>query len=134
MHSILPFHAGDTFRESARNAAVTVSRLFAAIGLCDAPLFLNGFTVSRYALKTRSPILKFWRDGYLWTWSSFLAAAIATGVVYSALSRFGLVYVLLSLPIIAVTFWSYKVYFEKINAKTREAEEMSQLHLSTVRH
>jgi diguanylate cyclase (GGDEF)-like protein/putative nucleotidyltransferase with HDIG domain len=115
-------------------ASVPVARLFAAIGLMAmVHYFLNGFTVATvYALRTRNPILKFWRDGYLWTWSSFLAAAIATGVAYLAVSRFGLVYVLLSLPIIAVTFWSYKVYFEKINAKTHEAEEMSRLHLSTV--
>lgn len=115
-------------------APVPVGRLFAAIGLMAMlHYFLNGFSVATvYALKTRNPILKFWRDGYLWTWSSFLAAALATGVIYSALSRFGLIYVVLSLPIIAVTFWSYKVYFEKINAKTREAEEMSRLHLSTV--
>jgi diguanylate cyclase (GGDEF)-like protein/putative nucleotidyltransferase with HDIG domain len=113
---------------------IPVSRLFAGIVLMAMlHYFLNGFTVSTvYALKTRNPILKFWRDGYLWTWSSFLAAAIAAGVIYSAISRFGFVYVLLSLPIVAVTFWSYKIYFDKINAKTREAEEMSRLHLSTV--
>jgi diguanylate cyclase (GGDEF)-like protein/putative nucleotidyltransferase with HDIG domain len=113
---------------------VPVARLFAAIGLMAMlHYFLNGFLVATvYALKTRNPILKFWRDGYLWTWSSFLAAAIATGVIYSALSRFGFIYIAVSLPIIAVTFWSYKIYFEKINTKTREAEEMSRLHLCTV--
>ncbi len=94
---------------------------------------INGFSISTvYALKTRSPIVKFWRDGYLWTWGSFLAAAIATVLFYSAISRFGIIYVLLSLPVIAITFWTYQVYFEKINTKTREAEEMSQLHLATV--
>src|SRR6185436_3554487 len=71
--------------------------LFAGIGLMALlHYFINGFTVSTlYALKTRNPILKFWHDGYLWPWSSFLAAAIATGVVYAALARFGLAYVLL---------------------------------------
>jgi diguanylate cyclase (GGDEF)-like protein/putative nucleotidyltransferase with HDIG domain len=57
---------------------------------------------------------------------------VATGVTYSAISRFGLIYVLLSLPIVAITFWSYQIYFEKINAKTREAEDLSHLHLATV--
>lgn len=114
--------------------SIPSSLLFAGIGLMALlHYFVNGFTISTlYALKTRNPIVKFWRDGYLWTWSSFLSAAIATGVVYAALARFGLIYVLLSLPIVAVTFWSYKIYFEKINAKTREAEEMSRLHLTTV--
>src|SRR6266545_2609849 len=38
--------------------------------------FINGFTISTiYALRNRHPILEFWRDGYLWTWWSFLASA-----------------------------------------------------------
>src|SRR5205807_1932043 len=65
-------------------------------------------------------------------WWSFLASAIATAVIYSAVSRFGLVYVLLSVPLIAATYWTYKIYFERVNAKTREAEELSRLHLATV--
>jgi diguanylate cyclase (GGDEF)-like protein/putative nucleotidyltransferase with HDIG domain len=95
--------------------------------------FINGFTISTiYALRTRRPILKFWRDGYLWTWWSFLGSAIATAVVYLAVSQLGWAYVLLSVPIIAATFWTYKIYFERVNAKTREAEELSRLHLATV--
>jgi diguanylate cyclase (GGDEF)-like protein/putative nucleotidyltransferase with HDIG domain len=95
--------------------------------------FINGFTISTiYALRTRRPILKFWRDGYLWTWWSFLGSAIATAVVYLAVSHLGWPYVLLSVPIIAATFWTYKIYFERVNAKTREAEELSRLHLATV--
>jgi diguanylate cyclase (GGDEF)-like protein/putative nucleotidyltransferase with HDIG domain len=95
--------------------------------------FINGFTVSTiYALRTRRPILKFWRDGYLWTWWSFLGSAVAAAIVYSAVSHLGWVYVLLSVPIIAATFWTHKIYFERVNAKTREAEELSRLHLATV--
>jgi diguanylate cyclase (GGDEF)-like protein/putative nucleotidyltransferase with HDIG domain len=95
--------------------------------------FINGFTISTiYALRKRRPILRFWRDGYLWTCWSFLGSAIATAVVYSAVSRLGWAYVLLSVPVIAATFWTYKIYFERINAKTSEAEEMSRLHLATV--
>lgn len=95
--------------------------------------FINGFTISTiYALRTRRPLLKFWRDGYLWTWWSFLASAIAAAVIYAAISHLGVAYVILGLPLIAVTFWTYKIYFERVNAKTREAEEMCRLHLATV--
>jgi diguanylate cyclase (GGDEF)-like protein/putative nucleotidyltransferase with HDIG domain len=95
--------------------------------------FGNGFTVSTiYALRTNRPVLKFWRDGYLWTWWAFLAAAIATAVIYAAVTRLGFIYVLLSLPVLGATFCTYKIYFERINTKTREAEEMSRLHLATV--
>jgi diguanylate cyclase (GGDEF)-like protein/putative nucleotidyltransferase with HDIG domain len=115
-------------------AKISTTYLVAAVsGMAVLHFFVNGFAISTiYALKNRKPIGRHWRDDYLWTWWSFLAAAIATAVIHSAISRFGIVYVLLSIPVIAATFWTYKIYFEKINAKTREAEEMSNLHLSTV--
>jgi diguanylate cyclase (GGDEF)-like protein/putative nucleotidyltransferase with HDIG domain len=44
----------------------------------------------------------------------------------------GMMYALLSVPVLAITFLTYKVYFEQLDTKTREAEEMSRLHLATV--
>src|SRR5712671_2497050 len=94
--------------------------------------FINGFTISTiYALRTQRPILRSWRDGYLWTCWSFLGSAIATAMIYSAVTHLGWAYVILGIPIIAVTFSTYKIYFERVNAKTREAEELSRLHLAT---
>src|SRR5438552_235617 len=55
----------------------------------------------------------------------FVCAAIA-------LSRLGLVYLLPGLSVVVITLWIYKIHFERINAKTREAEDMSRLHLATV--
>ncbi|MFN2452637.1 MAG: diguanylate cyclase [Pyrinomonadaceae bacterium] len=94
---------------------------------------LNGLAVATVcALKSRSSILKFWRDGYLWTSWTFFAAGVATCVIYEAVSRFGFLYVALSIPVIAATYATYKVYFERVNEKTREAAELSRLHLATV--
>jgi diguanylate cyclase (GGDEF)-like protein/putative nucleotidyltransferase with HDIG domain len=122
---------------SAQPLATTPVRVAPLLGdlalLAILHYFINGLTIATiYALRTRRPILKFWRDGYLWTWWSFLGSAIATAVVYLAVCRLGWAYVLLSVPIIAATFWTYKIYFERVNAKTREAEELSRLHLATV--
>lgn len=44
----------------------------------------------------------------------------------------GAAYALLSVPVIAVTFWTYRHYYERLNTKTREAEDISRLHLATV--
>jgi diguanylate cyclase (GGDEF)-like protein/putative nucleotidyltransferase with HDIG domain len=95
--------------------------------------FLNGLSVATMlALKSRRSIWKFWRDGYLWTSWTFFAAAIAAALIYEAVSKFGFLYVLLSVPIIAATYATYRIYFERVNEKTREASEMSRLHLATV--
>src|SRR5256884_9235873 len=115
-------------------APVRLNQLLACLALLALThYFINGFAISTiYALKTQRPILKFWRDSYLWTWWSFLASAIGAAVIYIAASQFGWLYAVLSVPIILITFATYKIYFERITAKTREAEELSRLHLATV--
>ena len=44
----------------------------------------------------------------------------------------GAAYALLSVPVVAMTFWTYKHYYERLNTKTREAEDIGRLHLATV--
>lgn len=94
---------------------------------------LNGLSVATMcALKNRRSIWRFWHDGYLWTSWTFIAAGIAAALVYASITKFGFFYVLFSVPVIAVTYATYKIYFERVNEKTREASEMSRIHLATV--
>jgi diguanylate cyclase (GGDEF)-like protein/putative nucleotidyltransferase with HDIG domain len=145
MNAITVFLAGNIFYLALNRCAhistyplgaeaIRTEHLLASLALLALTHYLiNGFTISTlYALKTRRPILRFWRDGYLWTWWSFLASAVAAAVIYVAISRFGWVYAILGIPVVAFTFATYRIYFERVNAKTREAEEMSRLHLATV--
>jgi diguanylate cyclase (GGDEF)-like protein/putative nucleotidyltransferase with HDIG domain len=127
-------HYAHVAQQPLGSTPIRVDHLLGALAfLAMLHYFINGFTISTiYALRTRRPILKFWVEGYLWTWWSFMGSAIATGIIYAAVTRLGWGYVLLSAPIIAITFWTYKIYFERVNAKTREAEELSRLHLATV--
>lgn len=95
--------------------------------------FLNGLSVATLmALKSRRSIWKFWRDGYLWTSWTFFASGLAAALIYGALTKFGFLYVILSAPVLAASYATYKIYFERVNEKTREATEMSRLHLATV--
>jgi diguanylate cyclase (GGDEF)-like protein/putative nucleotidyltransferase with HDIG domain len=95
--------------------------------------FVNGLLIATiYALKSTRSIWKFWRNDYLWTSWTFFAGAIAAAFAYGAISRFGFLYVTLSVPVIAATYATYKIYFERVQEKTREAATMSRLHLATV--
>jgi diguanylate cyclase (GGDEF)-like protein/putative nucleotidyltransferase with HDIG domain len=95
--------------------------------------FLNSCMIAMlFALKKGEPIFKFWRDHYLWSSLTYFAAGIATALIYKAFTQFGFLYSLLSLPIVAATYATYKVYFERVNEKTREAAEMGRIHLATV--
>jgi diguanylate cyclase (GGDEF)-like protein/putative nucleotidyltransferase with HDIG domain len=94
---------------------------------------LNGALVATLsALKSRRSLWRSWRDGYLWTSWTFFAGAVAAALIYAAIMKFGLLYVLLSVPVIAATFATYRTYFERFAEKTREAAEVSRIHLATV--
>ena len=58
--------------------------------------------------------------------------AVAGVSVFVWILQGGVAYALLSVPVVAVTFWTYRVYYERLNSKTREAEDISRLHLATV--
>ena len=95
--------------------------------------FFNGMLLAAlHALKERHSVWKFWRDGYLWTSCAFFAAAIVSALLYLAMQNFGLIYVLLSAPVIGATFAAYKIYFERMNERSRETQELARLHLATV--
>jgi diguanylate cyclase (GGDEF)-like protein/putative nucleotidyltransferase with HDIG domain len=95
-------------------------------------VFNGVLSATLHALKGRSSIWQFWRDGYLWTSCTFFASAIVTALLYQAMQNFGLIYVLLSVPVIGATFATYKIYFERMNEKSRETAELARLHLATV--
>lgn len=94
---------------------------------------LNGLSVATmYALKKRRTFLSFWQEGYLWTGLTFIAAACSAALIYGAITAFGFLYVLLGVPVIAATYATYRVFFERVNEKTREADALGRLHLATV--
>jgi len=115
-------------------SGLTFAQLLLPLGaMALVQYFFNGlFVAALHALKRRRSIWKFWRDGYVWTAWTFFASAVVTALLYRAMMNVGLLYVLLSVPVIAATFATYKIYFERVNEKTREAAELARLHLATV--
>jgi diguanylate cyclase (GGDEF)-like protein/putative nucleotidyltransferase with HDIG domain len=107
--------------------------LIGLILMTVAQYLLNGLAVSAmYALRNHRSLWGFWREGHLWTILSFITSAICAALLYGAINKFGLVYVLPCVAIMAATYTTYKIYFERLNSKTHEASEMSRLHLATV--
>lgn len=60
------------------------------------------------------------------------AICAAAALCYEVVSKFGPLHVLLASPVVVLAYFTCKVYFERIREKTREASEMSRLHLATV--
>ncbi|MET0647170.1 MAG: diguanylate cyclase [Pyrinomonadaceae bacterium] len=130
----LAAHAGINEQPLGFRTAVSLEQLILPLVLMALVQYvLNSVLVAALlALKSRRPFWRCWRDGYLLSSWTFFAGALAAGVVYVAISRFGLLYVILSVPVIAATLATYRTYFERVAEKTREAAEVSRLHLATV--
>jgi len=95
-------------------------------------LLNTGLIAMLFALKKETSVFILWRDNYLWSSFTYFMAAGAMALIYQAFTQFGFLYVLLSFPIVFATYATYKIYFERVNEKTREAAEMSRIHLATV--
>src|SRR5437762_12039545 len=67
--------------------------------------------------------------GY-WFFIALLAIAALPAIII-ATNRPGWVYPLLTFPIVAAIYLTFRISFERLKAKTREAEDLSRLHLAT---
>jgi diguanylate cyclase (GGDEF)-like protein/putative nucleotidyltransferase with HDIG domain len=130
----LAAHAGVTRRPVGVGEPLSLEQLVLPLVLMALIQYtLNSALVAwLLAFKSGRPAWRCWRDGYLQSSWTFFAGAFAAGLVYVAIMRFGLVYVILSVPVVAATIATYRTYFERFAEKTREAAEVSRLHLATV--
>src|SRR5262249_33739505 len=65
-----------------------------------------------------------------WVFAALAATAALPAIIITVM-RLGWIYTLGTLPIIAATYVTYRISFERVKAKTREAEDLSRLHLAT---
>jgi diguanylate cyclase (GGDEF)-like protein/putative nucleotidyltransferase with HDIG domain len=130
----LAAHAGLTRRPAGATEALTLEQLVLPLALMALVQYLvnSALIAVLLGLKSRRSVWRCWRDGYLLSSWTYFAGAAAAGVVYEAMMNFGLLYVILSVPVIAATLVTYRTFFERVAEKTREAAEVSRLHLATV--
>jgi diguanylate cyclase (GGDEF)-like protein/putative nucleotidyltransferase with HDIG domain len=133
-YAALASHSGVTRQPLGAADYVPVSALVVPLVMMSLLQYLlNGLGVAAlHALKQRQSVWSYWRDGYLWTSLTFFAAGLAALVVYGAVMQFGVVYLALSIPVVAASYYTYRIFFERMNQKAREADEMSRIHLATV--
>jgi diguanylate cyclase (GGDEF)-like protein/putative nucleotidyltransferase with HDIG domain len=80
----------------------------------------------------RRAVMKTWRENYLWTSPAFFIGAVAAGVISKAITIFGFYSFLLSLPMMVLTYITYKTYLGRVEASNKHIEKLTQLHLATI--
>lgn len=84
------------------------------------------------ALRKRRSLLTTWRESFLWTWMSYFAGAFAACLIVKLITAISFYAFLVAIPVLAITFLTYRNYLKKVQASIRHVEEMTDLHLRTI--
>jgi diguanylate cyclase (GGDEF)-like protein/putative nucleotidyltransferase with HDIG domain len=107
--------------------------ILAAQSLALIHYVLNSSMVSTAtALKRGKGLIETWRESFLWTWMSYFAGAVAACLIVKLITVISFYAFLVAVPVLGVTFLTYRNYLERIRSSIRHVEEMTDLHLRTI--
>ena len=93
----------------------------------------NAFIVASFqALKHHRSIMTELIGNYLWMGVTYVPAAFAAWLLYLGMQTFGWVTWLVTLPVFAVFYLSFKLYHAKMEEKVQHAEEINAIHIRTI--
>jgi signal transduction histidine kinase/ActR/RegA family two-component response regulator len=93
----------------------------------------SGLVAIAAALKTDAPIWQTWRKHYLWTSLTYFGGACAAGVIAGLVHFMGVYAFVITLPIIAFTFLTYRTYLSNVETSAEQAAQAEQ-HVSELSH
>jgi len=73
-----------------------------------------------------------WKASFLWTSISALAGAASACLIVELITVISFYAFIISVPILTVTYFTYKVYLDRVETSNRHAEQMAELHLKTI--
>ncbi len=83
----------------------------------------SGLVAVGAALKLERPVLQTWSKHYLWTSITYVAGASAAGIIARLVNTIGFYSVIVTTPIIAIIFLTYRTYRENIEAAATQAKQ-----------
>jgi signal transduction histidine kinase/CheY-like chemotaxis protein len=85
------------------------------------------------AFKTDQPIWQTWHKHYLWTSITYFAGAIAAGVIAGLVYFMGAYAFVITLPIIAFVFLTYRTYLKNVETSATQAAQ-AEKHVNELSH
>src|ERR1044072_1585243 len=83
----------------------------------------SGIVAIGGALKAGQPIWPTWRKHYLWTSITYFTGACAAGIIAGLVYFIGVYAFVITLPIIAITFLTYRTYLKKVETSAAQAAQ-----------
>jgi signal transduction histidine kinase/ActR/RegA family two-component response regulator len=93
----------------------------------------SGIVAIGAALKNNEPIWSTWRKHYLWTSITYFAGALAAGVIAALVYFIGAYAFVITLPIIAIVFLTYRTYLKHVETSAAQAAQ-AENHVKELSH
>lgn len=93
----------------------------------------SGIVAIGAALKTDQPIWQTWHKHYLWTSITYFAGAFAAGVITALFYFIGAYAFVVTLPIIAIVFLTYRTYLKHVETSAAQAAQ-AENHVKELSH
>jgi diguanylate cyclase (GGDEF)-like protein/putative nucleotidyltransferase with HDIG domain len=84
------------------------------------------------ALKHKRKVIENWREFFLWTSVSYFAGAIAACFIVKLIGAISFYAFIVAVPILGITYLTYRFYLDKLEASIKHAEQIADLHLRTI--
>jgi signal transduction histidine kinase/ActR/RegA family two-component response regulator len=93
----------------------------------------SGIVAIAGALKVNQPIWQTWRKHYLWTSITYFAGALAAGVITALVYFIGAYAFVVTLPVIAIVFLTYRTYLKHVETSAAQAAQ-AEKHVKELSH
>ncbi len=93
----------------------------------------SGLAAIRFARITKQKLWQTWTNSFLWTSITYFAGASAAGIIAKLIETLGFSAMLSVVPIIAVVYFTYRVYLRNVEVSQTQAEE-AQKHVVELSH
>jgi signal transduction histidine kinase/ActR/RegA family two-component response regulator len=103
------------------------------VGAIATYFFVNtGLVAGAIALSTGQPVMKVWRDDFLWSATSFMVAGTAGAIAAIIVARGEHWMAMLLLAPVHLTYRTYELFIGRLDDQRRHAIEARRLHEETV--
>src|SRR5215213_3706117 len=93
----------------------------------------SGIVAIAGALRSDQPIWQTWRKHYLWSSITYFAGACAAGVIAALVYFIGVYAFVITLPIIAIIFLTYRTYLKNVETSAAQAAQ-AEKHVKELSH
>ncbi|HEX7333188.1 MAG TPA: ATP-binding protein, partial [Pyrinomonadaceae bacterium] len=93
----------------------------------------SGLVAIAAALKVDEPVWQTWRKHYLWTSLTYFAGAFAAGFIAALVYFIGVYVFIITLPIIAIIFLTYRTYLSNVETSAEQAAQ-AENHVKELSH